>query len=246
MLYDPTDVLAHIDQHKAAIIGLCGLAMFFNYAWFISALRVGARQRSISLPLVCSTFWFAHDTSFVARYDKWFNHYGSWYTELFWVALVATSLMEVAFIAQAIRYGRQEWMPNASQKQWTAFVLGTVVVAVIVWTGFKQVMSDDLYLASFGLTVVAYPVLGIPMLLRRRSLRDQTRWMWGGYTGMSACWFTASSLWFGDFGGTEWTILGVTSVVLGAVMFVLVDRAKVAEARTPAILTAASSVVAAR
>lgn len=222
-MYDPEIVLASIDRHAVAIILLCGIvAMVPTFMWFVDAIRVGRRDQVIAMPPVCTLFWFAHDTSYLARYDLWFNHFDHWYLKLFWVLLVATVALEITYIVQSIKYGRREWAPNLSNWAFTAAVAATLVVAVIVWASIKQSLNDPLYIVAFGLTVVVYPLSAIPMILKRRSSKGQSSMMWFGYLGLATGYFSATIFYFGDwFQSWQWISLGIVSFIGGVLGWML-------------------------
>lgn len=218
-MYDTHAVLDHIDNNWLAIVLLCGLvAMVPTYIWFFNAIVVGRRDQACAMPPVCTLFWFAHDTSYLARYDDWFNVYDHWYFKLFWAMLVVTVGLELVYITQAIRYGRREWAPRLSQTAFTAICLALLGTAVVVWGAVKSTMDDPLYIGAFGLTVVIYPLAAIPMMLRRGSSKGQSSTMWFGYMGLAIGYFSATALFFGsDFRTWTWIGLGLVAISAGAV-----------------------------
>lgn len=225
-MYDPHAVLAAIDVHAIEIIVLCGLvAMVPTFAWFVDAIRVGRRDQVCAMPPVCTLFWFAHDTSFVARYELWFEVYDHWYLKLFWVLLIGTVALEIVYIAQAIRYGRREWAPQLSPRAFGAISLLILAIAIVIWTVIKTTLNDPLYIVAFGLTVVVYPAAAIPMMLRRGSSKGQSSLMWFGYMGLATGYFAATTLYFGDaFRSWSWIGLGVISVFGGVAAWTLSNR----------------------
>lgn len=224
-MYEPFEVLQSIDDHKWAIIALCAAAMAFNYMWFISAYRASRRDRVYSVPLFCTFFWLAGDSSFVFRYDTWFNTYEHWYVELFWVALVFTVLFELVYVGQAIRYGRDELLPSWSQGRFAALIVAGAAAAMLVWAFLKQGLEDELYITYFDVANVAFPLMAVGLLIRRRSSAGQTRLMWAGYTAMITCWFLASTLWFGpEFQSVERFALWGLCTVGGLGMLYAVSR----------------------
>lgn len=216
-MYDAHAVLASIDAHALEIVLLVGvIAMVPTFLWFFDAIRVGRRDQVCAMPPVCTLFWFAHDTSFVARYELWFEGYDHWYVKLFWILLVGTVALELTYIAQAIKYGRREWAPQLSQRAFGAICALIVVVAVVIWAAIKASLNDPLYIVAFGLTVVVYPAAAIPMMLRRGSSKGQSSLMWFGYMGLATGYFTATTLYFGEaFRSWTWVGLGCISVFGG-------------------------------
>lgn len=174
---------------------------------------------------MCTLFWFAHDTSFVARRELWFDVYHSWYLELFWVLLLGTIVLETLYIIQAIKYARREWAPQLSQRAFAGLCLLMVVVAVVIWAAIKAALNDPLYIVAFGLTVVVYPLSAIPMMLRRGSSKGQSSLMWFGYMGLAVGYFLATILYFGSaFRSWTWVGLGLISITAGFFGWILSQR----------------------
>lgn len=196
-MYDPFQVLRTIDAHTVPIITLCSIAMVFNYSWFYGAYKLARRDRLYSIPLFLTFFWLAHDASMVWRFDEMFHTYDHWYTKLFWVALVFTVLFELVFLAQAIRYGKDELLPSWSQSRFAALMCATAVGAMLVWAFVKHVLADPLYIASFHITNAVGPFFFTALVIRRRSRAGQSPLIAAGYLAMSTCWFVAATLWFG-------------------------------------------------
>jgi hypothetical protein len=230
--YQGNEVLAAIDDHRIAVLLLCGTAMLLTYTWFLEAIRVGRRDKTYCMPLACTFFWFAHDTTFVLRYDKWFNEYDHWYVKMFWVMLVLTVAIEVVYLSQAVRYSRLEIAPWMSPRAYTAAFFACLAGVYVVWLVIKASIDDDLYIIAFGLTVVVYPVMATPLLLRRRSahgasrsMLGQSRLLWTTSLGLPVGWFLATALYFGDaFRSPEWIALGIVSTVWSLALTIYVWR----------------------
>jgi hypothetical protein len=196
-MYDGFQTLATIDNNKVGILVLCALAMVFNYIWFFAAYVIAWREKVYSIPIFCTLFWFAGDATFVAHFDTWFNTYRHWYVELFWAALLFTVMFEVAYIVQAIQYGRKELLASSSPRQFGALIVAGAVAAVIVWNFFWHTMGDPLGIAYFCIANTALPLMYVGILMRRRSSAGTAPVVWWGYLGMITCWFTALALFFG-------------------------------------------------
>jgi predicted neutral ceramidase superfamily lipid hydrolase len=215
-MYDAQDLLTRIDDHKWAVIGVCFFAMIGNYIFFIVAFRESLRLKMFTIPIFCTLFWFAHDLSFVYRFDDWFNDYDHWYAELFWFALVLTVTFECVYLSQVIRYGGKELLPEATQGQWAALVVAGMVGAVIMWEAVKFVFDDPLYAGSFGIANFSYVLMGVALAVRRRSMLGQPPGIWAGFLLLVVCWSTANFLWFPDaFREPQWVMLHIGSFVGG-------------------------------
>ncbi|WAJ43262.1 hypothetical protein OK015_18835 [Mycobacterium sp. Aquia_216] len=224
-MYDGRQALTAIDHHMVGILVLCALAMIFNYTWFFAAYVIARRDKVYSIPIFCTLFWFAGDGSFVARYDTWFHTYHHWYVELFWCALLFTVTFEIAYIVQAIQFGRKELLPSATSGQFTALLVAGAVVAVIVWNFLDHLMSDPIAIAYFSIANTALPLMYVGILMRRRSSAGTAPVVWWGYLGMINCWFVALTLFFGpEFRSFWYLALWAVCVVAGVGVLVAVMR----------------------
>ena len=218
-MYDAHELLARIDDHTAPILIGFGIAMVFQTILMVSAVRVAARDRHISIPMFCIFFWFAHDLGCVVRFDTWFHTYDHWFMKCFWVGLLSALLLEFAYFAQIFKYGRQEYAPSWTPAQFAALIGAGVVVAVVAWEYLRSFLGDPLYLAGPAPTMVAYVVFGVALYLRRRSAVGQTVVMWGSFTCMVVAWWVTVGIWFtGAFRSWQYIAMGIVCFVGGLVM----------------------------
>jgi hypothetical protein len=214
-MYDPQAVLKIVDAHTVGVLALAGITIVGMAIWFQQAFVVARRDRAYAFPMFCTAFWFAHDTSYVARFSEWFDTYDHWFLKLFWFALVVTSLTEMVYIGQTIRYGGREF-PRLSHRVYSWLVIAAVASGVVIWTMVKAALGDGLYLIAFGLTVAVYPPFAFALTLRRQSLRGQSALMWLGFTLLAVGWFSLTTVYFGPtFQSWQWITLGVFSVLGG-------------------------------
>jgi hypothetical protein len=224
-MYDPNALLAQIDDNKWPILIICAFAMLANYVLFIESFRQSRAQKLVTMPVFCTVFWLSHDLSYVLRFDTWFNGYDHWYTKLFWLALCLTVAWELVFVRQIIRYGREEFAPFLSQRQFVLAIVGLELVGFATWVIVKAALDDPLYVWTFGLALIAYPIFGLATMFRRRSTRGFTPLQPAALTVMCATWFIATIGWFGDdFRSFEWILLAVVSTGLTAVMTLVAVR----------------------
>jgi hypothetical protein len=215
-MYDAHELLAHIDQNKWPVLIVCAFAMIGNYIFFIEAFRVARRDKIVTIPIFCTMFWFAHDLSFVYRYNEWFNVIDHWYVKLFWAALVLTVIFESVYLVQVLQYGRAELLPKASQAQFGLLVLAGVVGSCVCWEAVKFVLDDPVYAGSFGIANLSYVLMGTALAVRRRSMAGQTPIIWVGYLILVVCWAGANTLWFGSsFRSVQWLSLDACCLIGG-------------------------------
>jgi hypothetical protein len=122
-MYDPAAVLDASDAHRVAVLAGFGLPMVLQNTAMTTAVVMKKRRGVISIPLPCRYLWFAHDLGAVARFGIWFHDYGHWLLKLFWLGLRSTLVIEVVFLWQAARVGRQEHFPGGTRSQWIALLL---------------------------------------------------------------------------------------------------------------------------
>lgn len=233
-MYDAHDLLDTVDAHTVPVLVLFGLAMLCQTIAMISAVRVSAREQVISIPLFCTFFWFAHDVGYVVRFHEWFVVYDHWLLKCFWVGLFSAMLLELVFFAQAIRYGRKEFMPNATQRQFAIVVAGGALAWIVGWEFFKLLADDPLYQAGAALTLFALPIAGTAQMLRRRSVAGQTVAVWGGFTAMVPLWWGVTVYYYGDgFRSWQYISLGAVAFAMFVAVTIYVSRARKAGSVPP-------------
>jgi hypothetical protein len=212
-MYDTVATLAAIDRHVVPVIALCVVALVFNYAYFGEAIRLGFKHRTYSVPATVTLLFLPHDVSYLLRYDQWFHGYDHWFPKLWWVGLVFTASIEGVFFYQLLRYGREEILPQVSQRAYVAVMLLALGVAAVAWCTVKQAIDDDLYLFSFGWTLFWGAPLAISMMQRRGSQRGQSRWMWISYMLMAVFYWAATAFLDPYFRSPAW--LAILGLALG-------------------------------
>jgi len=240
-MYDPHTILSSVDRNAFAFIAIGSVAMLFNYMYFVGAALAARRDRTYTFPLFCTTIWFAHDLSFVLLYDQWFNVYRHWYVELFWVALIPTTIAEVGFIYQTWLYGKKEVMPASSSRAWLAYILLAVLAGAIAWWSLKDFLADPIYAYTFGATGNMAPAFIIGRIIVRGDARGQSVTTWLSYTCMQICWFSAAIAFFGPAFREPWYLaMALASVGGGLGATALVYRYRRREVReSPAVIAGA-------
>lgn len=224
-MYEPHALLRTIDHHTLPILTLFGLAMVCQTIAMVDAVRVSAREQVISIPLFCTYFWFAHDLGYVVRFHAWFVTYDHWFLKCFWVGLLSAMLLELVFFAQAIRYGRKEYLPNATTFQFALVVAAGAIASVVAWEFFKTIVDDPLYQVAASLTLFALPLTGAAQMMRRRSFAGQTVALWGGFTAMVPLWWAVTVGYYG-FRSWQYVALGVVGFLMFAAITVVVARGR--------------------
>lgn len=197
-MYEPGAILDAIDEHTWPIMVGFTLAMVLQNIAMVTAVLMTRREGWISIPLPCTFLWFAHDLGVVVRFDTWFNDYDHWFLELFWVGLVTALLLELVFLAQAVQVGRKEYLPDGTQAQWNALLLGGAGMFVLAWEYQKTIWDDPLSQALAATTLYVIPLAVVPLVLRRRSAVAQSPVIYGCFAGMIPLWWAVTAGAYGD------------------------------------------------
>jgi len=226
-VYDAQELLATIDADTLPILVLFGLAMVCQTVAMVTAVRISAREQVISIPLFCTFFWFAHDVGYVVRFHEWFVTYDHWFLKCFWVGLFSAMALELVFFAQAIRYGRGEYLPQATPLQFALLVAGGAVAWIVGWEFFRRLVDDPLYQAGAALTLFVLPMAGGAQLLRRRSMVGQSVTVWAAFTAMVPLWWSVTVYYYGDgFRSWQYVTLGVVAFAMFLVVTTFMARAR--------------------
>lgn len=107
-------------------------------------------------------------------------------------------------------------MPTVTQKMWGTVVLLGLAGAFAAFVALKQVLADELWLFTFGLTLWFCIPLVIPMMLRRNSSAGQSKLMWYAFIGMAISYWCAMYPLDPFFRSVPWLALGAVSVAWAA------------------------------
>ena len=218
-MYDPLTVLQALDQNKYSVIALCGLAMIFNYIWFVLAVVKGFRDRVYPIPIFSTLFWLCGDGSGVLSYDLYFNVYHHWYLELFWIALIFTVSFEILFIWMTFKFGKDELSLGENRLVFPASLVAAAVIFVTSWAYLRPILNDDLNIIYFNLANMAGPIAYAGLLARRRSTAGTSSWIWIFYTLMLTSWYAAQALYFGpEFRSPQMLAFFAVNIVSAALL----------------------------
>ncbi len=73
---------------------------------------MGFRHRTHSIPLAANLRNFAHDTTYIVQFHRWFYEDHFWFVNAFWFALVVFACCELVVMAQIMRFSRDDLFPG--------------------------------------------------------------------------------------------------------------------------------------
>lgn len=213
-MYEQQAILDALDTHTVPIMLGFGLAMVLQNVAMGVAVWMTHREHWISIPLPCTYLWFAHDLGVVVRFDTWFNDVDHWFFKLFWVGLLSALLLELVFLAQAMRVGRKEYLPGGTQAQWNALLLAGAGLFVLCWEYQKTIWDDPLSQALASTTMYVIPLAVVPLVLRRRSAIAQSSVIYGCFAAMVVLWWAVTAgAYAGEFRSWQYLLSGVVAFV---------------------------------
>jgi len=196
--YDPQATLTAITDNAVPIVLIGGLSIVAMWVFFVEAARMSARDRVPPMALWMTVLWWPHDGNYLLRYDDWFVTYDHWFMQLFWFAIVVTFVSESVYVAQTVRYGRDELSPGQSQAMHTLRVLGALAAGVVSWSLLKGALDDPLFLLSFMGTLLWGLPSASALLARRRGPAGMSVLEYQAFSVMTICYSVASIGFFED------------------------------------------------
>jgi hypothetical protein len=225
--YDPQGVLRAVDEHTVPVMACMAVCMIATFTYLVSAFRTARAHRAYPAPLTSVGFFAIHDASYVLHWNDWFDPsspYHHWWTQLWAIALIGTTMIEFALCYMVYRYGREELMPRLSQRMFGLTVLGALAGIAALWWVVKSVLNDPLFLIAFAITAWMGAVWATILFTGRGSMRGQTmlmNWclliipigMWGSWAFLDPF-----------FRSPAFLLLGVSGVVWGSVNLAVMRR----------------------
>lgn len=187
--YDPQVVIENSDSgpRLALILILMAVAGIGGYMQYAGAIPLGERDKTFCIPLATNLWNFAHDTTFVASYDSWFDDENElWILKLFWFGLIVFSILELVVISQIIRYAREDLFgEGCSVAKAIAIycVLQVMVFGIFRW--FQDITDDPLEYYGLTTTVIIASAFNISMMRARGSRRGMSEFILYGYLTLS-------------------------------------------------------------
>lgn len=218
-MYNSYEVLRTFDDHTIPIVALSAIALIANYVWYGEMIRLAHRGKVVVCAPAITLLYLAHDGSYLLLFDHWFGgDYDHWFTQLFFAGIVITFSLEVVMFLQTLRYGRAEFAPTLTQRQFVAAMFGALAAAVALWAATKSALGDDIYLFSFTAAIAWAVPFGAAQMLQRGSDRGTSVLAWGSFTLIGAPWAICTVMFFGpNFHTVPWIGLCLLCVVGGAV-----------------------------
>jgi hypothetical protein len=223
--YDAQRTLEAITDNAVAVIAIGGISIVAMWVFFVEAARMSRRDQVAPMALWMTVLWWPHDGNYLLKFDDWFNVYDHWFMQLFWFAIIVTFVSESLYVAQTIKYGRDELSPGESQRNHTLRMLGALAAGTVSWALLKGALDDPLFLLSFMGTLLWGLPSASALLARRKGTAGQSLLEWQAFSVMAICYSIASIGFFGGGFFHSWQYVGIC-VVASAWSLVVVRQLK--------------------
>ena len=175
-MYKIPDVLTHIDQNLYWVLFFSACGWIGGTIQFFEGLRLTWRDKVVGLPLGYIAIVFAHDSTFFFHYDFWFsiNH---WYYKYTVYLFAMWPFVELAAIIWLVRVARKEVAPDLPPIAFYGIYALYQITAIVLYRLLMSWIDDPLFLAGWSIAQIINIVFLIPMALRRKSTKGQSRIM---------------------------------------------------------------------
>lgn len=210
-MYDVQDVISNMAQHKS-ILDICTpIVISLAFVQYLAAIWIGFRDKSHAIPIAANTFFFAHDTTFLARGDLF---------SIVWIPL------QIIVAYQIIAYSRREvGIGETIATALGSYAAITAGMYILVWWA-EDLLIDPLHIKLFAVMFGICSFFNIPMLLRRGSRKGQSLILaWALFIQAPICFFIQQPLWTASMANRTWYLAGIGLTVLAGVYLVMLNRA---------------------
>ena len=174
-MYDVNLVLQNLDNKLGLFLAFAAIGGICNWWLLIEGIRLGFKDRTHAISLICLLFWAAHDVSFVMLWQTYFIEIGHWVWILFWFNILGSVITELILFYQVVKFSGNEMFPGLSLPQRSAALLLLFALAMVVFWYLKLAMGGDtMSLYMMPLTIFLCPMFCIPIALKRQSQRGQS------------------------------------------------------------------------
>ena len=176
-MYTIPDALFTIDHDTAWVLFFSACGWIGGSIQFFEGLHLTWRDKLVGLPLGYLAIIFAHDSYFLFHYDFWFHGINHWYFNITTYLFVIWPFVELFSIFWLVRVAHKEVAPGLPALAWYAIYAVYQLSAVALYLLLKSWIDDPLHLIGITISQIINILFMIPMALRRRSTRGQSRLM---------------------------------------------------------------------
>jgi hypothetical protein len=176
-MYQIPDALANIDNNLAWVMFLSISGWILGFVQMFEGLRLTWRDKVIGLPLSYMIIVIAHDSYFALHYQFMFQQVNHWYFNFTTYMFFLPPPIEILGLILLVTTARKELLPEFPVWAYYGIYALFQITAIVLYWLFKSWVDDPLHL--IGITIAQYINIlwMIPMILRRKNTRGQSRLM---------------------------------------------------------------------
>ncbi len=167
--YDTTTVIANTAKHQTWITVASMIGFVGGFLQCIGLIWMGFRHKSHGMPLICVTWFMAHDSTYLLNYDHWFHETNFPLLQNAWYTMAFYNVLELIMLYQILRYSREEVFPKMSFGQALLACIGVQALAYAVFWWLMSLIRDPFNYQLFATTALLSPLFNIPMMRARGS-----------------------------------------------------------------------------
>jgi hypothetical protein len=174
--YDVVTVIANTAKNQTWITIASAIAFVGGFLQIIGLIWMGFKHKTHGMPLICTTWFLAHDSTYLLNYHHWFYETNfpllanAWYTMAFY------NICELVVLYQILRYSREEVFPQMSMWQAVLSCLGAIILCYAVFWWLMSLIRDPFNYNLFATTALLSPLFNIPMMRARGSRKGFALW----------------------------------------------------------------------
>lgn len=179
-MYDVQTVIANLDENIVWFLIFGGIGGICNWWLLIEGIRLGFKDRSYAISLICLLFWAAHDVSFIALWDTFFVDIDHWVWKLFWFNILGSVITECILFYQVVMYSGDEIFSTEKTSHRVGILAAAFAMTLLAFWYLKTAFGGDpMFLYMMPLTIFMCPMFSISLATKRKSRRGQSlRQMW--------------------------------------------------------------------
>lgn len=176
-MYTIPEALANLDSNLRWVLFFSACGWIGGTIQFFEGLRLTWRDKVVGLPLGYLCIIFAHDAYFFLHFDFWFNEVDHWYFNITTYLFAAWPVIEIVAIVWLVRVARNEVAPELPRAAWFGLYALFQLTAIALYCLLQSWIDDPLRMTGWTIAQIINILFMIPMALRRRSTRGQSRLM---------------------------------------------------------------------
>jgi hypothetical protein len=176
-MYSIPAALVHLDQNETWVLVFSACGWISGIILYFEGMRLTWRDKVPGIPLGWMFIVFAHDANFVLHADFLSHEANHWYFNFINSCFLPWPFLDFVAVVWLSIAARKEIAPQLPLPAYFAICVLYQLIAIALYMLLVSWIDDPLYLTGWSIAQIINIVFMIPMALRRRSTRGQSRLM---------------------------------------------------------------------